>query len=76
MVDLTLLSEQTRVYFFLLPYRQKEKTEYHVQYFTIELMINVEGLALMYTLFMCYSFLTLIVKFLTSATACFNRLFL
>lgn len=50
-VGLALACEQRRLFFFLLLYRQKEKTEYHVQYFTMELMINVEGVAyLMYTL--------------------------
>lgn len=57
---LTLVCEQMGFFFFLLLYRRKEKTEYHVQYFTMELMINVEGLAYLFNVYfiVCYSFLT------------------
>lgn len=66
----TLVSEQ--MWFLFVPV-QTEGEDYHVQYFTVELMINVEGWGCLY--FFCVTaFDIIIVKFLWSARAYFNTL--
>lgn len=55
----TLVSEQ--MWFLFVPI-QTEGEDYHVQYFTMELMINVEGWGGLY--FFCVIAFDIIVKFL------------
>lgn len=59
-------------FFFWSVYRLKEKAEYHVQYFIVELK-NVDLACLLYTL-MLWSLDIIIVNFLISAPPCFKML--